>query len=63
MSVSESSQVNSSSLLKSVFTGELLLHVSRGVRWDSDHVVVLNDAVRHLAEEIVSCDGLDRIHR
>jgi len=44
------------------FTGELLLHVSRGVRWDSDHVVVLNDAVRHLAEEIVSCDGLDRIH-
>ena len=44
------------------FTGELLLHVSRGIRWDSDHVVVLNEAVRHLAEEIITCDGLDRVH-
>jgi L-rhamnose isomerase len=44
------------------FTGELLLHVSRGVRWDSDHVVVLDDGVRRLAEEIVACDGLERVH-
>lgn len=44
------------------FTGELLLHVSRGVRWDSDHVVVLNDAVRYLTAEIVACHGLDRVH-
>jgi len=35
------------------FYDELLLHVSRGVRWDSDHVVVVDDELRRLAEEIV----------
>ena len=44
------------------FFDELLLHVSRGVRWDSDHVVILNDEVRALAEEIVRCNALGRVH-
>lgn len=44
------------------FFEELLIHVSRGVRWDSDHVVILNDEVRSLAEEIVRSDALDRVH-
>jgi len=44
------------------FTGEILLHVSRGVRWDSDHVVLLNDEVRDLAVEIVRSQALDKIH-
>jgi len=44
------------------FSGEILLHVSRGVRWDSDHVVLLNDEVRDLASEIVRSQALDRIH-
>jgi len=41
---------------------ELLLHVSRGVRWDSDHVIVLNDDLRATAEEIVRGNYLDRVH-
>jgi L-rhamnose isomerase len=45
-----------------LFSPELLIHVSRGVRWDSDHVVVLNDELRSLAEEIVRSQALDRIH-
>ncbi len=44
------------------FTGEILLHVSRGVRWDSDHVVLLNDEVRDLAAEIVRSQALEKIH-
>jgi len=44
------------------FFDEILLHVSRGVRWDSDHVVILSDDVRHLAEEIVRARALDRVH-
>jgi len=40
----------------------LLLHVSRGVRWDSDHVVTLSDEVRAIAEELVRGDYLDRVH-
>ena len=44
------------------FTPELLLHVSRGVRWDSDHVVILNDEVIELMAEIVRCGALDRVH-
>ena len=49
-----------SSLLQ--FSDEILLHVSRGVRWDSDHVVILNEEVRSLAEEVVRCQALDRTH-
>ena len=45
-----------------MFLDEILLHVSRGVRWDSDHVVVLSDELRALGEEIVRGDYLDRIH-
>jgi L-rhamnose isomerase len=41
---------------------ELLLHVSRGVRWDSDHVVILTDEVRAIAEEVIRGDYLDRVH-
>jgi L-rhamnose isomerase len=45
-----------------LFFDEILLHVSRGVRWDSDHVVILNDDVRNLAEEIVRSKALNRVH-
>jgi L-rhamnose isomerase len=41
---------------------EILLHVSRGVRWDSDHVVVLGDDLRATAEELVRGDYLSRVH-
>ncbi|MCA9166194.1 MAG: L-rhamnose isomerase [Planctomycetales bacterium] len=41
---------------------ELLLHVSRGVRWDSDHVVILSDEVRAIAEEAVRGQFLSRIN-
>jgi len=44
------------------FSDEILLHVSRGVRWDSDHVVLLNDEIRALAEELVRGQALDRSH-
>jgi L-rhamnose isomerase len=44
------------------FFDELLLHVSRGVRWDSDHVVVLTDDLRELMSEIVRADALGRAH-
>lgn len=45
-----------------LFTPEIMLHVSRPIRWDSDHVVILNDDVADLAREIVRCDALDRVH-
>jgi L-rhamnose isomerase len=41
---------------------QILLHVSRGVRWDSDHVVVLSDELRAIAEEIVRGGFLPRVH-
>jgi L-rhamnose isomerase len=44
------------------FVGEILLHVSRGVRWDSDHVVILSDELQALAHELVRGDYLDRTH-
>jgi L-rhamnose isomerase len=43
------------------FQDEALLHVSRGVRWDSDHVVILNDDLRATAEELVRHDLLSRV--
>jgi L-rhamnose isomerase len=49
-----------SSLL--IYLDELLLHVSRGVRWDSDHVVTFNDDLQAIAQEIVRCNAIDRIH-
>ena len=45
-----------------LFCDEILLHVSRGVRWDSDHVVILDDELRAIAEEIVRGGYLDRVH-
>lgn len=44
------------------YVPELLLHVSRGVRWDSDHVVILNDDLRATAEEIIRHGFEKRIH-
>jgi L-rhamnose isomerase len=44
------------------FLDELLLHVSRGVRWDSDHVVILSDELRAIADEVVRGDYTDRVH-
>jgi L-rhamnose isomerase len=41
---------------------ELLLHVTRPIRWDSDHVVTLSDEVRALFEEIVWADKLDKVN-
>lgn len=44
------------------FVPELLLHVSRGVRWDSDHVVILDDPTKAIFEELVRGDFLSRTH-
>ena len=44
------------------FSDELLLHISRGVRWDSDHVVALTDDVREVMAEIVRAEALNRVH-
>jgi L-rhamnose isomerase len=44
------------------YVPEVLLHVSRGVRWDSDHVVILTDELRAIAEELVRGDFLNRVH-
>jgi L-rhamnose isomerase len=44
------------------FFDELLLHLSRPVRWDSDHVVILDDGMRRLAEEVVRGRALERVH-
>ncbi|MGE5611285.1 MAG: L-rhamnose isomerase [Bacillota bacterium] len=44
------------------YLDEILLHVSRGVRWDSDHVVILSDELRAIAEEIVRGGYLKRVH-
>lgn len=49
-----------SSLL--LFVPELMLHVSRPVRWDSDHVTIMNDDTMDLCKEIVRCDALNRVH-
>lgn len=46
----------------SLYVGDFQLHVSRGVRWDSDHVVIWNDELRQIAEELVRCDLLGRAH-
>jgi L-rhamnose isomerase len=41
---------------------EILLHVSRGVRWDSDHVVIVNDDLLAIAREIVANGYTHRVH-
>ncbi|NLM98208.1 MAG: L-rhamnose isomerase [Halanaerobiaceae bacterium] len=45
-----------------LFMDRLLLHVSRPVRWDSDHVVILDDELQAIAQEIVRPGFLDRVH-
>ena len=49
-----------SSLL--LFTPEIMLHVSRPIRWDSDHVVILSDELTDLAREVIRSKALDRVH-
>jgi len=46
----------------SLFVNQLLLHVSRPVRWDSDHVVLLDDELHAIAQEIIRHNLLDRVH-
>lgn len=45
-----------------LFFDELVMHVSRGIRWDSDHVVIVNDELRNVMEEIARCSAIDRVH-
>jgi L-rhamnose isomerase len=45
-----------------VFGKEVMLHISRPVRWDSDHVVMFDDETRAIMQEIVRYDALDRVH-
>ncbi len=49
-----------SSLL--LFFDELMVHISRGMRWDSDHVVILNDESRSLLQEVVRSGRLGQVH-
>jgi len=44
------------------YLDEVLLHVSRGVRWDSDHVVTLNDDLQAIMQEVVRGGFLERVH-
>ncbi len=48
-----------SSLL--LFNDKIALHITRSVRWDSDHVVILDDETKEIAKEIVRNDALDRV--
>lgn len=45
-----------------LFVPELMLHVSRPVRWDSDHVTIMDDPTQDLFSEIVRAGALDRVH-
>lgn len=56
----ESAADKVSSLL--LFVPELMLHVSRPIRWDSDHVTIMDDSTLDLFQEIVRCDALSRVH-
>lgn len=44
-----------------LFNDSLALHVSRPVRWDSDHVIKFDDELKELATELVRCDALDKV--
>ena len=48
-----------SSLL--LFNEKIALHITRPVRWDSDHVILFDDETKEIAKEIVRCDALDRV--
>jgi L-rhamnose isomerase len=45
-----------------MYQPEIQMHVSRGDRWDSDHVVILNDELEAIAQELVRGGFLDRVH-
>lgn len=45
-----------------LFAKDILMHVSRPVRWDSDHVVVLNDDLIAVAQEVKRCDAFDKVY-
>ena len=45
-----------------IFVPELMLHVSRPIRWDYDHVTIMNDQTADLFKELVRADGLNRAH-
>lgn len=45
-----------------LFTPEIMLHVSRPIRWDSDHVVILNDEITELTKEIIRADAMSKLH-
>lgn len=45
-----------------LYIDELLLHITRGIRWDSDHIVTLNDPVKELMQEIVWADKLENVY-
>jgi L-rhamnose isomerase len=44
------------------YIDEILLHVTRGVRWDSDHVVTFNDEIQLIAQEIVRANAINRVN-
>ena len=44
------------------FFPELALHITRGVRWDSDHVVLFEDETKEMAKEVVRNNALDRVY-
>lgn len=44
------------------FYPEIALHITRPVRWDSDHAVLFDDETKEMAKEIVRCDALDRVY-
>ena len=44
-----------------LFSDKVALHITRGVRWDSDHVVLFDDETKEIAKEIVRCNALDRV--
>lgn len=45
-----------------LFDDEVLMHVSRPLHWDSDHVILFNDNIKHMAEELVRSNKLDNVH-
>lgn len=44
------------------FFPEIALHITRPIRWDSDHTVLFDDETKEMAKEIVRCDGLDKVY-
>ncbi len=44
------------------FFPEIALHITRPIRWDSDHAVLFDDETKEMAKEIIRCDGIDRVY-